>query len=107
MFPYSERKRTRAALFPGKVAASVIQQRKRALLTLAEQQAFALREQYVGQTLTVLLESEEKNSPSVFSGHTDNFLPVHVEGQGLFSNQIVKAFITHNTPQALVGRRVE
>ena len=46
MFPYSPRKRTRAALYPHPVPPPVIQERKQRLLRLAEQQAFALREEY-------------------------------------------------------------
>ena len=106
MFPYSERKRTRAALFPGKVAHAVIQERKKMLLSLAEQQAHLLRQSFVGKTMKVLLESEEANQPGVFSGHTDNFLPVLVEGDGLSSNQIVDVYLEENTPSALKGRKV-
>ena len=51
-------------------------------------------------------ESEEANQPGVFSGHTDNFLPVLVEGDGLSSNQIVDVYLEENTPSALKGRKV-
>lgn len=106
MFPYSERKRTRAALFSGKVPPAVMQERKREVLTLAEKTAFDLRAQYVGKERKVLLESEEKSMPGFFSGHTENFLPVLVEGSDLSSNQIITVKLTENTEQALIGRRL-
>ena len=106
MFPYSERKRTRAALVPGKVTPQVMQQRKRKLLTLAETASFALREEYLGRKMKVLIESEEKDQKGVFSGHTENFLPVLVEGADLVSNQIVEVELIENTQTALMGRRL-
>jgi threonylcarbamoyladenosine tRNA methylthiotransferase MtaB len=106
MFPYSERKRTRAALFPGKVPHSVIQERKRQVLELAERNAYELREGYVGKIMPVLIESQEKNRSNVFSSHTENFLPVLVEDSSLSSNQIIMVEILQNTTQALIGRKI-
>jgi threonylcarbamoyladenosine tRNA methylthiotransferase MtaB len=105
MFPYSERPKTRAALFPGKVPPLIIQERKRQVLTLAEQTAFALREQYVGRTMKVLIESEEGEGSGWFSGHTENFLSVMVQAEGLVSNQIIEIDLIENAPNALIGRK--
>lgn len=102
MFPYSKRDKTRAALYPNQVSLDVIQERKRKVLEVAEETSFLLRQAYVGRQMTVLLESPEKNT-SYFSGHTDNFLPVLVEGKALQSNQIVTVVLTENTPQGLKG----
>lgn len=104
MFPYSERKRTRAALFTGKVSSESKQERKREVLTLSETTAFALREDYVGRKMKVLIESEEKNRKGVFSGHTENFLPVLIQAEGLSSNQIVEVELIQNTQEALIGK---
>ena len=60
MFPFSPRKRTRAALYPNQVPQGVIQQRKQELLRRAVRGAFELREQFVGRTMEVLLETETK-----------------------------------------------
>ena len=97
MFPYSERARTRAALFPNKVAYALMQERKQKLMRRAEEQAFALREQYVGQRLEVLIEGDEK------FGHTKNFLPVHVEGRALKANDLVTVETIKNSPTGLIG----
>ena len=97
MFPYSERARTRAALFPNKVAPALMQERKQRLMRRAEEQAFALREQYIGQRLEVLIEGDEK------FGHTKNFLPVHVEARALKSNDLITVQITKNSPTGLIG----
>src|SRR4029078_7022550 len=60
MFPYSERPRTRAALFPNKVSDSIIRERKQELLHVAEQIAYDLRSRYVGRSMRVLTEKGDK-----------------------------------------------
>ncbi len=100
MFPYSERPRTRAAQYNNKVPSDEIQKRKQIVLRHSEEIAYELREKYVGRTMDVLLESTEGD---YYSGHTDNFLPVLVQGENLLSNQIVPVTLLHNTPKGLVG----
>jgi threonylcarbamoyladenosine tRNA methylthiotransferase MtaB len=92
MFPYSERKRTRAALFPNKVSQEVIQERKQIVLREAEKLAFSLRDSYIGRPLEVL--SEENGM-----GHTANFLPVVVPGA--LSNQLMTIIPSQNTAEGL------
>jgi len=104
MFPYSPRSRTRAALYPNQISQEVIQERKKRVLDLANETAFLLRGNYVGKQMKVLLESPLKDRPHVFSGHTENFLPVWVEGSSLRSNEIVLVQMTENTKEALKGK---
>ena len=101
MFPYSDRPKTRASRMPNKVPLEVIQRRKGELLELAEKQAFALREKYIGKELSVLLEGEEK--PGFLMGRTDNFLPVYVPKRNLRSNVTIKVKILDNNPEGLIG----
>ena len=103
MFPYSKREKTRAALYPNQIAHEVIQVRKRKVLEVAEETAFLLRETYVGKHAQLLLEHREEGE-SLFFGHTENFLPVFVEGGSLSSNQIVKVALIENSPKGLKGR---
>jgi threonylcarbamoyladenosine tRNA methylthiotransferase MtaB len=99
MFPYSERKRTRAALFPNKVPSHIVKERKQEVLRLSEQVAFELRQKYVGRRLKVLLESEEEGT---FTGHTENFLPVLVPSIGLKSNDLIEVECVSNGPKGLI-----
>lgn len=92
MFPYSERKRTRAAQYPDKVPEPVIQERKQIVLREAEKLAFDLRQQYVGREMKVLIETNS-------TGHTENFLPVLVQGK---QNEIVTIRSVGNSPEGLV-----
>lgn len=105
MFPYSERKRTRAALMPNKVPPDVIKKRKQELLRSAEHQAYLLRERFVGQRMTVLTESGHISRPGEISGHTENFLNVWITGD-FKSNELIEVDLVENTPQGLIGKFV-
>lgn len=98
MFPYSERPRTRAALFPNKVPEEVIRQRKQEVLHVAEQIAFGLRDRYVGRRMRVLTEKSDK--PGCVTGHTDNFLQVVVQGS-VGENELIDVVLLKNTPEGL------
>lgn len=96
MFPYSRRERTRAALYPSQVPQLVIDARKAQVLRVAEEEAFRLREKYVGRTLSVLTENNR-------SGHTENFLNVIFSEGEVAANRLVDARLVKNTPEGLIG----
>lgn len=106
MFPYSERPRTRAALFANKVPHEVIKEHKQKVLRVAEEIGYALREQYVSRRMTVLTESRDEHRPGEISGHTDNFLQVWIEDpeESLQPNQLVDVLLVRNTPAGLIGK---
>ncbi len=104
MFPYSERKRTRAALYPNKVSAPVINERKQRLLRLAEKIAFDLRSQFVGREMTVLTENEEGLVEGHISGHTENFLTVCVPKADIKPNTLINVQLIENSPKGLIGK---
>jgi threonylcarbamoyladenosine tRNA methylthiotransferase MtaB len=101
MFPYSPRKRTRAALYPNKVAQDVIRERKQKLLRLAEKTGFELRQRFVGRKMKVLLENETK--PGFLSGHTANFLRVWVPAGTHKPNDLIEIQLVGNEPDGLIG----
>ena len=101
MFPYSPRKRTRAALYPNRVPEEVIRRRKQELLRLAEQTAFSLRSRFIGRRMSVLLENEERDGK--ISGHTPNFLRVLLPKEAGKPNDLVEVLLTENGPEGLYG----
>lgn len=103
MFPYSERARTRAALFPNKISPSVMQERKQVVLRLAEQVAFELREKFIGRRMQVLIEGNESVRPGFLMGHTANFLPVLVPASSCKPNDLVTVDCLENSPTGLVS----
>lgn len=103
MFPYSVRKRTRAALYPNRVPDEIIRQRKQEVLRLAEQTAFDLRNGFVGRKMGVLLESGS-DQPGYLTGHTSNFLPVLVKSNERKPNDLIECELIENTPLGLIGK---
>jgi threonylcarbamoyladenosine tRNA methylthiotransferase MtaB len=104
MFPYSPRKRTRAALYPNRLSPDVVKKRKAHLMRVAEESAFSLRELFLGRTMDVLLESMEDGG--WISGHTPNFLRVKLEKKNFRPNDIVSVQLIENGPDGLVGKIV-
>ncbi|MDF2550489.1 MAG: hypothetical protein K0S07_1556 [Chlamydiales bacterium] len=102
MFPYSKREGTKAATYLNQVPDPVIMERKSRLLRAAEECAFALREKFVGQQMTVLVENKESEGHSF--GHTENFLPVRLIGTSLAPGQLATVQLTSNTPLGLEGK---
>ena len=101
-FPYSPRKRTRAALYPNQVPPDVMKKRKIEMQHVAETASFALREQFLGSKMKVLLEGTEEEG--FISGHTENFLKVSLPAHGLRANDLVECTLIENTPLGLIGR---
>ena len=101
MFPYSDRPRTRAMLYPNKVPPEMIKERKQDVLREAEKLSFELREKYVGRTMSVLTEAREDEL--WITGHTANFLPVMIRSPDMQPNTLVDVVLTENTPKGLVG----
>jgi threonylcarbamoyladenosine tRNA methylthiotransferase MtaB len=106
MFPYSERKRTRAALYPNKVSQEVIHERKQRLLREAEHASYELRKSFVGQKMSVLVEGEEEALSGHHCGHTENFLNVFFPSLGIKKNMLVQVELIKNLPSGLLGRIV-
>lgn len=73
VFPYSERKGTKASLMDGKVSENVKHERVKKLMELSEIQEKEYYNKFKGKTLDVLIE-EVNNGVSI--GHTSNYLKV-------------------------------
>ncbi len=96
MFPYSDRPKTRASRMPNKISPELIQKRKAELLKVAERNAFELRNQFIGKTFSVLLETPKM-------GHTENFLPVFIPDSHLSPNTLIPVTCVDNNPEGLIG----
>ncbi len=103
VFPYSARERTRAALYPHRIAPEVLRERKERLLRLAEETAFTLRNRFLGRRMQVLLERGEEG---LLIGHTENFLKVFLPAQKGAPNDLVEVELLENRSDGLYGRVV-
>lgn len=85
VFPYSRRKGTPAAAFPGQVAETEKKRRVGALQDLADRQAAAFHERFVGRELPVLFEPAAGGG---VEGLTGNYLRVYVDGDRSLARQL-------------------
>ncbi|MDA8126871.1 MAG: tRNA (N(6)-L-threonylcarbamoyladenosine(37)-C(2))-methylthiotransferase MtaB [Deltaproteobacteria bacterium] len=89
VFPYSQRPGTPAAELPNQISEE--EKKRRALLLrklgTAKRRAFA--EPFLGRELTVLIEGKEEAATGLFTGFSDNYIPVAVRGN-VDANQIVR-----------------
>lgn len=100
MFPYSARKRTKAALMKDQVDHAVKAQRKQEVIEVAERSALKLRSQILGTKARVLIE--EVNDKYSF-GHTDEFHPVYIKEKNLRCNALYEVVLTKNEPRGFLG----
>lgn len=95
MFPYSKRPRTRAALYTDHIDHETIKLRKNEVLRLKELYAYKVREKYVGKTVSVLTENDNR-------GHTGNFLEV-IFNKSVEPNTLIDVYLESNSPQGLIA----
>ncbi len=106
MFPYSERPRTRAALYKNKLQPALIKERKQELLKLSEEMAFELRADFIGRRMTILTENSDLAHPGLIAGHTDNFLMAWLPQENLKANELVEVELVENRADGFLARRV-
>lgn len=75
VFPYSERKGTKAMELPDHVDSTIKKERARRLLLVSKELECSYYESFIGREVSVLVE-EVKNGKSY--GHTDNYLHVEI-----------------------------
>jgi threonylcarbamoyladenosine tRNA methylthiotransferase MtaB len=102
VFPYSDRKGSRASTFPLHVRSSEIKRRTDKLLECAESVAFSERERSLGRQVEIL--SEDNSDPDMLSGHTSNFLPVFFARGNFSENELLTVELLQNTPQGFFAK---
>lgn len=100
VFPYSLRVGTKAASFPYKIDEKTKQARARKMLDLARSLALKFRERFLGQTLPVLWEKEERG---IWMGLTGNYLRVFTQSKEPLTNQCRPTKLVSLTQNALWG----
>ncbi len=102
-FSYSLRKGTEAAGFTNNVPKAVKKTRNKILTDLAAVKSLDFRKKFLGQTLTVLIENQRDLSTGLLKGHTENYIPVLVEGDDSLKNLLVPVTIREVSPHRVAG----
>ncbi len=78
IFPYSQRKGTRAASMPNQVNPQKKEERSKRLIQLSDHNQEIYNKQYVGKKVEVLWEEQKEN---IIKGHTKNYILVECEAK--------------------------
>jgi threonylcarbamoyladenosine tRNA methylthiotransferase MtaB len=97
VFRYSPRPRTHAENLPDDVPDEEKKRRHAELQAVVDATNRAFSEQYVGETLPVLVEGGE-GATGMVSGHTMNYIVVRFAGPRALRGQIVPVRVTHVSP---------
>jgi len=105
IFRFSPRQGTAAARMQGQIKDEIKKARSERLLALNDQDVRRFRQQFIGETVEVLLESYKYGK---WEGLTDNYLRVEVDDLHDATNQnwqntIVKARLTHLLDDGVLG----
>ena len=87
VFPYSKRKKTRAAAFPDHIPQKTIKLRSELLRTLGNNKKIAFYSKYKGTIVKVLLEDKRDKESNCLKGRSRNYIPVLLEGSDSLKNQ--------------------
>ena len=109
VFRFSPRQGTAAARMKGQIKDEVKKARSERLLALNEEHSRLFRQQFLGETVEVLIESSKHGR---WEGLTDNYLRVEVENlpgaeTRNWQNTLVKARLSHLVDDGICGMVVE
>ena len=105
-FIYSPREGTPAAKMKDNVPMEVKKERLQRLNALVNEMALKKNQQYIGQTMDVLVEGESKNNPNVLAGYTTKNKLVNFVGPKSAIGKIVKVKITDAKTWSLNGEMI-
>jgi threonylcarbamoyladenosine tRNA methylthiotransferase MtaB len=109
IFRFSPRQGTAAARMQGQIKEEIKKARSERLLALNDQDVRRFRQQFLGETVQVLLESYKHGR---WEGLTDNYLRVEVDGltdpsNQIWQNTLVKAHLKDLVADGVLGVAVE
>ena len=103
VFPFSRRRGTPAAVFPGQVQPQVIRARCQALRELGEKKRDSFSRSFLGKTLKVLVEGKKDRESGLLKGFSANYIPVLLPGGEDLMNQEVSVEVTEVRKGKVIG----
>jgi threonylcarbamoyladenosine tRNA methylthiotransferase MtaB len=104
VFPFSRRKGTPAAAFPGQVPPQVIRARCHALRELGEKKRHSFSRSFLGKTLKVLVEGKRDRESGMLKGFSANYVSVLLPGGEELVNQEVDVKVTEVRDGKVFGK---
>jgi threonylcarbamoyladenosine tRNA methylthiotransferase MtaB len=105
VFPYSRRPGTVAATVPGQIQETIKKERTQELRILGTEKRIAYNSRFIGEKLSVLVENRTDRVTGLFTGFSDNYIPVLVkDGNESMVNRIVDIVSYGARKEKLLGR---
>jgi threonylcarbamoyladenosine tRNA methylthiotransferase MtaB len=104
VFSYSERDNTDAINIKSIVPINIRKQRNKMLRILSQKKLHHFYQQHIGETHTVLLESEDKDG--MLHGFTENYIKVKIPFDIALANQLAKVELTEIDNDMVVNGKV-
>ena len=101
VFKYSPRTGTKAAAIKEQIPGAIKEKRSKALLELSDKNEQEFLKSYLGKTVEVLVEEQDKEG--FYKGHTSNYIMVKTKCNKDISEEIVKVKINKALDIELVG----
>lgn len=103
VFSYSPRRGTEAHQLKDDVPGNIKKQRSQILSQLVNQKSLKIRESFLGQQQTVLLENQRDTKSGWLKGHTGNYIPVILEGNDSLKNNLVPVTLQRVSQHQVIG----
>jgi len=94
VFPYSKRRKTRAATFSHQIPQKIIKERSDLLRNLDCSKRFAYYSEYIGGIVDVLIEGKRDKEYQCLKGRSRNYIPVLLQGSDSLKNRECAVVIT-------------
>ena len=106
VFPYSPRKGTAAAGFPGQVNQKIIKDRATALRELGEKKREIFHRSCVGEEFSVITKGRHPREKDMAAGMSDNYLNIIFPSSRLLKNTLVNVRVIESRADVVIGRAV-
>ncbi len=95
VFPFSPRKGTPAATYPDQIDHGTIRKRCRRIREIGKAKREVFYKKAEGKILDVLIETKRDSATGLLKGISSNYIPVLINGEDHFMNQIVSVKIDY------------
>ncbi len=106
IFPYSDREKCLATLFPDKIDQKIKKDRRNKLLNLSKELSCNFQKKYIGSTANILIENEIKSKEGrLYSkGSTDNYIKVLIPDLTGRRGELVKVQLYEPHPEYIISK---
>ena len=89
VFSYSPRRGTEANTYKDDVPGKIKKERNKILTQLIKEKGFKFKTKFLKKTATVLIENQRDKNNGMLKGHTDNYIPISLNGPDTLKSQLV------------------